>query len=127
MTNPDQVLKTWLKAVNEKSITQILSLYDENAVLIPTFSNKILNTSEKITNYFEQLGSREELHVSLHEKTLDVRQAGERISVLYGIYTWQFLVDKELLTFEARFSFVLNLNLERPILHHHSSQVPRML
>ena len=44
-----------------------------------------------------------------------------------GIYDFQFLMDGTLLTFPSRFTFVIDLEKESPILHHHSSQVPRTL
>jgi hypothetical protein len=46
---------------------------------------------------------------------------------LCGIYCWRFAVDGEPLSFEARFSYFMDTARPRPILHHHSSQIPRML
>ena len=123
MDNLDQ----WLQAVNHVDIEKILALYDKTAVLIPTFSNKFLNTHDKIRDYFEQLGSCAELSITLHEKTLFVQALQNETFILIGIYNWRFKVDGELLNFEARFTYVIDLSRLNPIIHHHSSQVPRML
>jgi hypothetical protein len=127
MNKPEDVLKAWMKAANEGEIENLLSLYNENAVLIPTFSNRILNSPSKVRDYFEQLKAREELSVDLHEKFVNVQKITDTIYTLCGIYCWRFAVDGELLSFEARFSYVLDLALTNPIIHHHSSQIPRML
>lgn len=125
--NPKDILEQWMKAVNDGNVESLLSLYDNEAVLIPTFSNRLLNTPEKLRDYFEKLGSREELSIALHEKTLIIQDLGNQIYSLSGIYNWRFTVDGELLNFEARFSYLIDLSKSNPILHHHSSQIPRML
>jgi hypothetical protein len=124
---PEKILKQWMQHVNSRSLTGLLSLYDEHAVLIPTFSNRLLSTTGQLREYFERLCSREELNIALHEKTLIVQPVKEDLHTLCGIYCWRFAIDGELLSFEARFSYLLNTTLEKPILHHHSSQIPRMI
>lgn len=127
MKTPQDVLEQWMQAVNTADIDSLLGLYDSQAVLIPTFSNRLLNTPEKLREYFEQLGSREELSIALHQRTLIVQKLQDEISSLSGIYNWRFAVDGELLNFEARFSYLIDLARPHPILHHHSSQIPRTL
>ncbi|MDA8403016.1 MAG: DUF4440 domain-containing protein [Desulfobacteraceae bacterium] len=127
MIHPEDVLKEWMTAINNRDIERLLGLYDEKAVLIPTFSNRLLNTPEKIRDYFEKLGSRDELSLALHEKTVIVQSINNDTYGLSGIYCWRFALDGELLSFEARFSYFMDLTLPRPIIHHHSSQIPRML
>ncbi len=124
---PKDILEQWIQAVNDGNVESLLSLYDNQAVLIPTFSNRLLNTPEKLRDYFEKLGSREELSIALHEKTLIIQELRNQIYSLSGIYNWRFTVDGELLNFEARFSYLIDLSKTNPILHHHSSQIPRTL
>ena len=124
---PKDVLQEWMQAVNEGDIAGLLALYDEKAILIPTFSNRLLSTPEKIREYFNKLCIREDLSIALHEKTLVIQSVNDDISALCGIYCWRFAIEEELLSFEARFSYLLNLSLPSPIIHHHSSQIPRML
>lgn len=127
MKEPKQILRDWMEAVNKKEVEEILSFYSKDAVLIPTFSNRILDTRAKIRGYFEKLGSNDELKVTLHENTVKALKVSENIFALSGIYLWRLSVEGESLNFEARFSFVLDLNLEDPVIQHHSSQIPRML
>ena len=127
MKTPQDILEQWMQAVNNGDVESLLGLYDSQAVLIPTFSNRLLNKPDKLREYFEKLGSREELSIALHEKTLIVQELKNQIFSLSGIYNWRFIVDGELLNFEARFSYVTDLSKPSPILHHHSSQIPRML
>lgn len=127
MRTPKDILMEWMDAVNHGDINGLLALYDEHAVLIPTFSNKLPNTPDKLRQYFEKLGSREGLSIALHEKTLQVQLIKEDMYALSGIYNWRFDVEGEMLNFEARFSYILDLSKPKPIIHHHSSQVPRML
>lgn len=122
-----EVIDKWMTAVNSADVEGLLNLYDDSAVLIPTFSNRVLNTPEKLRDYFEKLGSREGLSLALHENTLLVQDTATDISVISGIYTWKFEIDGEPLVFEARFNYVVDLSKSSPILNHHSSQIPRML
>ncbi len=124
---PEDLLKVWLSRVNAGDIEGILALYDEQAILIPTFSNRLLNGPQKRRDYFENLVHREDLSIALHEKTLAVQALGASLHSLCGIYCWRFAVEGELLSFEARFSFLVDLARLNPILHHHTSQIPRTL
>lgn len=127
MTDPRNFLDEWIQLVNNGDIESLLNLYDNEAILIPTFSNGILNTPEKLRGYFEELGSREDLSVSVNEKYLVVQELQNQIFALGGIYDWRFNVEGEVQNFEARFSYLIDLSKSSPILHHHSSQVPRTL
>ena len=127
MKKPEQILKEWMQAVNEGDLEGLLALYDEKAVLIPTFSNRLLSKPESLRDYFGKLCGREELSIALHEKTLNIQCVAGSIHALHGIYCWRFAIDGELLSFEARFSYMVDVERQKPILHHHSSQIPRML
>jgi hypothetical protein len=128
MTQPEELLRRWMLCVNERDVEGLLQLYSEDAVLIPTFSNRMLSTPERIRGYFEMLCSREDLSISLREKTTVVQRVADALHLFCGIYSWRFAVDGEVLNFEARFSYFTDFAPgRRPILHHHSSQIPRML
>ncbi len=124
---PNDIIKTWMLAVNKGDLETLLALYDKKAILIPTFSSRLLKTPEDIRDYFEKLASRQDLSVALHEKTQTSQVVDGNIHSLSGIYCWRFSIDEQLLNFEARFSYMLNVALDSPIIHHHSSQIPRML
>ena len=127
MKKPEDILKAWMQAVNSGDLEALLALYDVGAVMIPTFSNRLLSKPEAIRDYFGKLCSREELSIALHEKTLIVQPMNDAVYSMFGIYCWRFAIDGELLSFEARFSYLVDVNRQHPIFNHHSSQIPRML
>ncbi len=124
---PVDILNEWVKAVNKGQMEKLISLYHPSAILIPTFSNKILNTPKKRREYFKKLVSREELGIEVHKNTVKIQKLNDQFYTLNGIYKWRFKVEGEILIFEARFSYIVDTTSSTPIVHHHSSQVPRML
>lgn len=126
-SDPLSVLQLWMAAINSGNSKAAGDLYAEKALLFPTFSSHALRTPEERFGYFDLLTKREQLQVTLHERTLHLNSLSEEHQVLCGIYRFSFVVDEQPLNFEARFSFLLDLEQQAPILHHHSSQVPRGL
>lgn len=121
------VLDAWLNGINGSEFESVLGLYDRGAVLLPTFSNGTMASPEAIRGYFEKLGTRQGLSVELHESTVHIQQYSDHLEGIMGIYRWCFDVDQEGLSFEARFTLIVDLASATPVLHHHSSQVPRDL
>lgn len=127
MKTSKDVLQAWIDRVNRGDVEQILALYSSSATLIPTFSARTLSKRDDLRKYFTSLGERPKLGVSLHDRTLHEQPVAGTVNVLSGIYTFRFELDGELLTFEARFTFVVDPAQAAPILHQHSSQIPRTL
>ena len=125
--DPVTIIKNWCEWNHAGLAQDVAHLYAENAVLLPTFSPHVITSDAGRMEYFQTLGARKGLSISLHEKTLKVRDLGAGIHVVSGIYRFSFEIDDEPLTFEARFTWVLDLTKDRPIQHHHSSLVPRTL
>jgi len=121
------VIDTWLAAVNAKDLDTVLGLYAGDHVLLATFSPHMIRSEADTRQYFVQLASREGLNVRLHTRTLAEQRLGDAYSVLVGIYTWSFEVDGDPISFASRFTFVIDVNAKQPIIHHHSSQIPRTL
>ncbi len=117
----------WAGLVSDGRVADVVSLYDAEATLMPTFSPHSLRTRDEITDYFTQLAAREGLEVELHEETFAAAELSDGLFGLSGIYSFHFEVDGTSLTFPARFTFVIDLQRDAPILHHHSSQIPRTL
>ncbi|MEE9904707.1 DUF4440 domain-containing protein [Chlorobium sp.] len=126
-TNPEDVVFQWVSRVCGGKPADIASLYDERAVLIPTFSPHTVDSPEAIMGYFEQLATRQGVGVKLHDKSLRTQLMTNTLHTLSGVYSFEFEVDQVLLSFPSRFTFVVDLSREKPIIHHHSSQVPRNL
>ncbi|MBN1278441.1 MAG: DUF4440 domain-containing protein, partial [Chlorobiaceae bacterium] len=105
--NPEEVLFQWVSRVCCGQPSDIALLYDENAVLIPTFSPHTVSSPLAITRYFEQLATREGIGVRLHNKALRKQSMSDTIHTLSGIYSFEFEVDQVLLSFPSRFTFVV--------------------
>jgi hypothetical protein len=125
--NPEEVLYQWVSRVCSGSPDDIAALYDESAVLVPTFSPHTVTDHDGVKGYFSQLASRDGLGVRLHSKALRKQTMSDSLHALSGIYSFEFEVDQVLLSFPSRFSFLVDISRPQPILHHHSSQVPRNL
>jgi hypothetical protein len=121
------VVKKWVDSINSGSPEDAAALYSEDALLLPTFSTHALDSEAGRLDYFKTLASRQGLSVALHQKTLRIRSLAGHIQIASGIYKFSFEIDGEPLTFEARFTWVMDFSKPRPIQHHHSSQVPRTL
>lgn len=121
------VVQSWMSAINARRLDDVLSLYADDAILLPTFSPNAIRTPEARRRYFEQLAARPGLSVSLHEKTLRVQPVVGSIEIASGIYRFHVEIDGEPLVFEARFSFLIDGSQAKPVIHHHSSQIPRTL
>lgn len=122
-----ELLTHWIKCVNAGDVDAVVALYAENATLIPTFSARTIRSQARRVEYFQSLGARPNLSVTLHESSFHEQKLTDTISALSGIYAFQFELDEQLLTFEARFSYVIDTARPDAILHHHSSQIPRAL
>ncbi|MEZ5560085.1 MAG: hypothetical protein R3E86_16255 [Pseudomonadales bacterium] len=120
-------LQKWIDAVNAREVEALVAMYDSTARLLPTFSPHFMKTAESIRAYFEALVSRPNVSVELHTHAVVAQQLAETVYGVSGMYSFRFEVDEVLLTFPSRFSFVIDTSKASPIVHHHSSQVPRNL
>jgi hypothetical protein len=121
------IIDTWINAVRSGDIDAVIGMYAEGSVLLPTFSPHRIASRPDLHNYFAQLFTREELKVELHEAALRILPMGGTAYAVVGVYSFSFAVDDATLTFPSRFTFVIDTSKDAPILHHHSSQVPRTL
>jgi len=124
---PEKILERWIEYVNKLEVENVMKLYDSKSTLLPTFVQNSLSTPQQIKEYFKQLSARKNLRVDLHAETLKKYDIGESKYILMGIYSFHFIVDDASLTFPSRFTFILDISRKNPILHHHSSQIPRTL
>ncbi len=125
--NPTEALDHWVSLVNQLAVDDLLALYHDDAVLLPTFSDELLTDKEGIRGYFEELATQQEVEVSVEESSVVTQSFPGGLHSLSGIYRWRFKKSDDALIFEARFTFTLDLSHPSPILHHHSSQLPRKL
>lgn len=119
----DVVLK-WVDCVNSGDLDGVLSLFAEDAILLPTFSAKILNKPEDIRAYFLMLASRPGARVEIDETTFSATNTRDNIVSLVGKYTFYFDEEGKSVAYPSRFTFVVVLNSDHPISHQHSSLLP---
>ena len=124
---PAQILDFWLEKLNAGEFVRVAGLYNQRAVLLPTFAGESLRSSEAIQAYFERLRGYRNVTVFLHPDSVVIQRLSEFIHCLGGMYYWQFEDEDQSRLIEARFTFVVDLRLDAPILHHHSSRVPQVL
>ena len=112
-----ELLQKWTSAIKNGDPKQVTKLYDENGILLGTFSPKERVGHELILEYFEGLlkSPVEVQIVSEHPHVF------ESSAVNSGLYN--FITDSK--TINARFSFVYSKNdAEWKIIAHHSSILP---
>jgi hypothetical protein len=119
MKKPKAILIAWMQIVNNRDVESLFAPYHSQALLIPTFFKRLINTTDKLRKYFEKLGSLRELSIALHEKSVIVRNIQHDICTLSGFYNWYLAIDGGLLNFEARSSYMLDLAKPIPNMHHH--------
>lgn len=123
--DPKQILASWISALNRADPVTAANLYASESVLLPTFSPRFLHTPQERLEYFAALTARQGLEVYLHEKTVVALPLTASLHAIHGIYRFNFEIDQEPLSFEARFSMLLDALEQSPIISHHSSQIPR--
>ena len=122
--DPSEFPDFWAGHVNQGRLDELVALYRNDAVLTPTFSPDSAKGEADLRRYFDGLAAREGLRVDIHEGSVDCTPIDESRSVITGTYDFNFEVDGALRAFPSRFTFVIDLAQESPILHHHSSQIP---
>lgn len=120
-----KVLMDWLNRVNSGDIEGVLSMYSDDAVLLPTFSDEIRTTGDDIRSYFVMISSSDKVVVELDTDSMIVQQLTETMFTIGGIYSWLLVKGEEERNFLARFTYTIDINSDKPIIHHHSSVVPQ--
>ena len=116
------VLEAWLSGVNTGCLDEVVALYDNSAILLPTFSKKILSDHQSIANYFKGLSNRGRVSVTLFDNTSSIQALGDALEAVSGFYDWHF-IDEDILV-KARFTYLFDSAKSSPIIHHHSSLLP---
>ncbi|MDG2079164.1 MAG: SgcJ/EcaC family oxidoreductase [Pseudomonadales bacterium] len=108
----------WNDALQTGNPKNVAALYEANAILLPTVSNKVRHNHEEIEDYFVHFlakgpqGKIDETNVRVFSD----------IAINSGVYTFSF---KDQSSVQARFTFVYRWNGQRwMIVEHHSSVLP---
>ena len=121
MNNSLLLVNHWLEALASGDPDEVVAMYDEGAILVPTLENEPLHGLEDIREYFVQfMGSHPGLGGAVHEEFN--QNLGEGRRAISGNYTFQW--DRGSL--DARFTFVIvdQGDDEWVIYTHHSSADP---
>jgi len=112
------LFETWNSALQTGDPKQVASLYESDAILLPTISNIVRHNHEEIEEYFAQFLAKGP-QGSIDES--NIRSFGE-LSIHSGIYTFTL---KDGSSVPARFTFVYRWNGQSwKIVEHHSSVMP---
>ena len=120
MTNQllEQLLNTWTETLLTKSTESMLSLYHNDAILLPTLSNKVCTNHTEIADYFDHFLSKGPRCELLDNYARDYDSIGTNS----GTYRFTTASGDSL---SARYTFVYSLSPEsNMIIEHHSSLLP---
>ena len=108
----------WNSALQTGNPKNVSALYETNAILLPTVSNKVRHNHDEIEDYFVHFlakGPQGKIDES------NVRTFGD-IAINSGVYTFTF---KDGSSVQARFTYVYRWTGQRwLIIEHHSSAMP---
>jgi hypothetical protein len=107
--------------VNNHDIENVLSLYDNNAILLPTLSNKIRKSKAELRDYFEHFLAKKDLKAEVKELYIQ-SIFNNQIRADSGTYVFSWKnAENETEHLNARFTFIIH---QEKILEHHSSIEP---
>jgi uncharacterized protein (TIGR02246 family) len=110
----------WDAALRQGDAAALVRLYAADAVLLPTFSNRVRRSHAEILDYFGPLVA---LGPSATIDDASIRVFGD-LAVHSGIYTFHFAVGP-VRSAQARFTFVYRRTADGwHIVEHHSSAMP---
>lgn len=123
--NEDQVLDlfmSWNSALATGDPDQVTALYADDAVLLPTVSNKVRHNHEEIRDYFVSFLQKKP------QGTIDesnVRFLADDLVINSGVYTFGFGDGSAV---SARYTYLYRkVNNEWKIAEHHSSAMPEVV
>ena len=109
---------TWNNALATGDPSQVVTLYERDAILLPTVSNKVRHNHSEIEDYFVNFLSKGP-QGKIDESNVRVF---DQLAINSGVYTFTF---KDGATVQARYTFVYRWNDNQWLItEHHSSQMP---
>ncbi len=119
---PKNIIEQWADFFNNADMKAILSLYHDNATLLPTFLPKLLESNNEIKGYFEVAFNRD-ASVEVNVEDAISKELPGNIFLMTGSYVF-CLGSKGGKKYLSWYSFLIDLSDDSPIKHHHSSRVP---
>jgi len=120
--SPEIIINHWAEHFNNGNLESLLDMYHEEATLLPTFLSKALSTREQIEDYFiKTIEGQASVEID-DSKTIN-KKLSENMYLMTGRYTF-CLKTKDNIKYLSWFTFLIDLSVDSPIRHHHSSRVP---
>jgi len=123
--SPETIVDHWAEYFNNGNLERLLDMYHEEATLLPTFSPNLLSTLEQIEEYFVRT-IEHQASVEIDDGKTIKNKLSENIYLMTGFYIFYFNNDRKR-EVKSRFTFLIDLSTEKPIQHHHSSQLSESL
>ena len=119
--SPEIIVDHWVEYFNNGNLECILDMYHEDATLLPTFLPNLLSNPEQIEDYFVRtIESQASVEID-DSKTIN-KKLSENMYLMTGRYTF-CLKTKDNIKYLSWFTFLIDLSVDSPIRHHHSSRV----
>ena len=119
--NQDEIMALfdeWNDALQTDSPKKVVALYESDAILLPTASDKVRHNHEEIEDYFAYFMAKQPTG-RIDESNIRIFN---QMAINSGRYTFAF---KDRSVVQARFTFVYRWNGARwMIIEHHSSRIP---
>ena len=112
------LFNTWNDALATGEPSQVVALYEKDAILLPTVSNQVRHNHSEIKDYFVNFLSKRP-QGKINESNV---RTFDQLAINSGVYTFTF---DDGATVQARYTFVYRWNGNQwLIVEHHSSQMP---
>ena len=119
--SPEIIIDHWAEYFNNGNLERLLDMYHLEATLLPTFSPNLLSTPEQIKQYFVRT-IEDQTSVEIDNGRTIKKKLSENMYLMTGFYIFYLDNDRKR-EFKSQFTFLIDLTTERPIQHHHSSQI----
>ena len=123
--SPEIIIDHWAEYFNNGNLERLLDMYQEEATLLPTFSPNLLSNLEQIEEYFART-IEHQASVEIDDSQTINKKLSENMYLMTGFYIFYF-GNNHKREFKSRFTFLIDLSTEKPIQHHHSSQISESL
>ena len=120
--SPETIVDHWADHFNNGNLERLLDMYQEEATLLPTFSPNLLSTPKQIEEYFVRT-IEHQASVEIDDSQTIKRKLSENMYLMTGAYVF-CLKKKSNTKYLSWFTFLIDLSVDSPIMHHHSSRVP---
>ena len=122
LNQPLLIIDQWASFFNNGDLDGIMNLYHDNSTVLPTFLPNLLSTPKQIEDYFFRT-IEGQASVEIDDSQTIIKKLSENMYLMTGVYIF-CLKKKSNTKYLSWFTFLIDLSVDSPIRHHHSSRVP---